>query len=80
MRCPGARLIALALLFAGGTATVAPSASPSGTSSPAESPASSATTRPTSALVTYDNPILGYRISLPALAKRPNRSHSGDDD
>ena len=66
----GAATIAMLMLFASCTATVQqPSASPTGgiAASPTASPSPSATT---SGVVTYDNPILGYRISLPATYRR----------
>jgi hypothetical protein len=64
-----AATIAILVLFATCTTTVQPSASPSGVvaPSPTASPTPSATT---SGIVTYDNPILGYSISLPATYRR----------
>lgn len=73
MRWLRASPVALALLFASCTATVqSPSASPSAVvaPTPTRSSAPSATATPTSGIVTYDSPILGYRISLPATYRR----------
>ncbi len=71
MRWPRAPLVTLALLFASCTSTVqSPSASPSGVPTPTPSSAPSATASPTSGIVTYDSPILGYRIRLPATYRR----------
>lgn len=70
MRCHRALPLTLALLFASCTATVVPSVSPSGLASPLASPTQSATASSTSGIVTYDSPILGYRISLPATYRR----------
>jgi hypothetical protein len=67
-----ALLVVLVAAMSCFSAVQSPSASPSGVvaPSPTANPAPSATASPTSGIVTYDNPILGYRISLPTTYRR----------
>jgi len=66
-----ALLVVLVVAAACFPAVQSPSATPSSVVAPSPtSSAPSATASPTSGIVTYDSPILGYRISLPATYRR----------